>query len=141
MVSKTEQYLMNIANRMGNGSVSVGFAEGRGYADGTSLAQVAFQNEFGAPSKGQPARPFFRRMVAKEAPGWAPQIGRLAAEGRSGANILRVMGEDIRGGIMDSINNFTDPPLSPETIARKGFSKPLIDSHYMVDNVTYTVDD
>lgn len=132
---------MDIANRMGNGSVSVGFGEGRGYEDGTSLAQVAYENEFGVPSKGQPPRPFFRRMIAKESPGWAPQIGRLAAAGDSGDTILRKMGEGIRGGIMESINTLTEPGLSETTIALKGSSKPLIDSHYMVDNVTYTVED
>ncbi len=117
MVSKTEEYLMNLANRMGNGSVSVGFMEGAEYPDGTSVAQVAFWNEYGHggnfPSK---PRPFFRNMIAKEAPLWEGKMGRLAAEGRSGANILGVMGEDIKGGLQESINTLTEPALSKTTL-------------------------
>lgn len=141
MTGKTEQYLMNIASRMGNGSVSVGFMEGAEYPNGESVPQVAFQNEFGMPSKGQPARPFFRRMIAVESGGWAGKMGRLAASKRSGHDILAVMGEDVKGGLQESINTLTEPALSPVTIERKGFSKPLIDTGVMLRSVTYEVED
>lgn len=141
MVSKTEEYLMNLANRMGNGSVSIGFMEGADYPDGESVPQVAFQNEFGMPSKGQPPRPFFRRMIAVESGGWAGKMGRLAASKRSGRDILAVMGEDVKGGLQESITTLTEPALSPETVARKGFSKPLIDTGLMLRSVTYEVED
>ena len=141
MVSKTEQYLMNLANRMGTGSVSVGFMEGSEYPDGESVPSVAFQNEFGVPAKGQPARPFFRRMIAAESASWAGKMGRLAASKRSGHDILAIMGEDVKGGLQESINTLTEPALSPVTIERKGFSKPLIDTSIMLKSVTYEVED
>lgn len=141
MVSKTEQYLMNIASRMGNGSVSVGFMEGGEYPDGESVPQVAFQNEFGVPSKGQPPRPFFRRMIATESGSWAGKMGKLASGKRSGRDILAIMGEDVKGGLQESINTLTEPALSPVTIERKGFSKPLIDTGVMLRSITYEVAD
>jgi len=142
MVSKTEQYLNDLAAKMGNGSVSVGFMEGATYPDGESVPMVAFENEFGVPSKGQPPRPFFRRMIAKESSNWAPRIARLSKQtGFNGQRVLGIMGEDIKGGLQESINNFTDPPLSPVTIARKGFSKPLIDTSHMLNSITYEVEE
>ena len=142
MVSRTEQYLMDLAAKMGNGSVSVGFMEGAMYPDGESVPEVAFKNEFGMPSKGQPPRPFFRRMIAKESPNWAPRIARLSQQnGFDGQKVLGIMGEDIKGGLQESINTLTEPALSPVTIARKGFSKPLIDTSHMLNSITYEVEE
>ena len=142
MVTKTEQYLNDLASKMGNGSVSVGFMEGATYPDGESVPEVAFKNEFGVPSKGQPPRPFFRRMIAKESPNWAPRIARLSQQnGFDGQKVLGIMGEDIKGGLQESINTLTEPALSPVTIARKGFSKPLIDTSHMLNSITYEVEE
>jgi hypothetical protein len=84
----------------------------------------------------------FPQMIAKESPNWAPRIARISKQtGFNGQRVLGIMGEDIKGGLQESINNFTDPPLSPVTIARKGFSKPLIDTSHMLNSITYEVEE
>jgi hypothetical protein len=160
-----EARLKEYARNIGNGTVSIGFLSGATYPDGTSVAQVAFWNEFGTkghasktpgPSAeaiaagearepelvgGSPPRPFFRRMVAKESPEWADHLGKaLIATKGDGPKALALMGEEIKGQLMQSINELTEPPLAASTIRRKGFSKPLIDTAHMLNSVAYRVD-
>jgi len=130
--------LEDIARKMGAGAVSVGFMEGATYPDGESVAGVAFQNEFGLQMKNQPPRPFFRRMIAKEAPSWVGKMGKLAkATNYNGEQVLGLMGEDIKGALQQSINDFTTPGLAASTVEAKGFSKPLIDTSHMINSITY----
>ncbi len=130
--------LEEIARKMGGGEVAVGFMEGATYPDGTPVAAVAFWNEYGGP--GRQPRPFFRQMIAKESPTWAAKMGKLAkAMDYDGAKVLALMGEDIKGALQKSINDFQSPPLAPSTIAAKGFAKPLIDTSHMLNSVAYEV--
>lgn len=138
--------LEELAQRMGGGSVSVGFLEGATYPDGTSVPAVAFWNEFGKMVRSQEGdyyqlpRPFFRQMIAKESPSWPRKMAKLAkATGYDGPRVLALMGEDIKGGLQESINSLDSPPLAPSTVAAKGFSKPLIDSSHMINSVDYEV--
>lgn len=135
---KLKQALLRTAKRMGNGEVEVGFMEGATYPDGTPVAAVAFWNEYGAGDT--PARPFFRRMIAKESPGWSLKLGKLMkATDYDGAQSLAIMGEDIQGALRESINNFETPPLAPSTVKAKGFAKPLIDTAHMLNSIEYKV--
>ena len=130
--------LEDIARKMGGGEVAVGFMEGATYPDGTPVAAVAFWNEFGGP--GRPPRPFFRQMIAAESPTWAGKMAKLAkATDYDGDRVLALMGEDIKGALQKSINDFQSPPLAPSTIEAKGFAKPLIDTSHMLNSVTYEV--
>lgn len=127
-----------IAKKMGGGEVSIGFMENATYPDGTPVAAVAFWNEFGTSTA--PARPFFRTMIAKESPQWANTMAKAAkATNYDGPKVLALMGEDIKGALQQSINDFKDPPLSPATVAAKGFAKPLIDTAHMLNSVDYEV--
>ena len=132
--------LKEIVDKMGGGTLKVGFLEGATYPDGTPVASVAFWNEFGTTSSSQgiesgevstverqPPRPFFRTMIAEKSPAWPAQMGQLAkSTGYDGPRVLALMGEQIEGDLKESINNFSDPPLAPSTIKAKGFDKPLI---------------
>lgn len=130
--------LEEIAKRMGGGEVAVGFMEGATYPDGTPVAAVAFWNEFG--KEGQPPRPFFRQMIAAESPGWPKKMAALAkATDYDGDKVLALMGEDVKGALQQSINDFTTPGLAPSTIEEKGFSKPLIDTSHMLNSIAYEV--
>lgn len=138
--------LKAIAKSMGGGSVSVGFMGGATYPDGTPVAAVAFWNEYGKGVKSaegdyfQLPRPFFRNMIAAESPKWAYKMGKLAkATDYDGPRVLGLMGEDIKGALQQSINDFTTPALAPSTVAAKGFAKPLIDTSHMLNSVTYEV--
>jgi len=137
VAEKVEKHLADLANRM-RGEVEIGFLENATYPDGTQVAAVAAANEFG--TSRAPARPFFRRMIAKESPGWGDKVaGLMQATGKDGAKVLALMGEDIEGALKQSINDLTSPPLAASTIKRKGFSKPLIDTSHMVNSTGYRV--
>lgn len=131
--------LEKIALSMGGAhEVRVGFMEAATYPDGTPVAAVAYWNEFGKP--GQPARPFFRTMIAAESPSWSIKLGKLGpATGYDASKMLALMGEDIRGALQQSINTFESPPLSERTVEAKGFAKPLIDTAQMLNSVDYEV--
>lgn len=136
---KLEKKLAEIAARAGAaGTLRVGFLEGAKYPDGTPVPLVAAINEYG--KKGQPPRPYFRNMIAKNGPRWPEQLGKIAvAADYDMALTLERMGQLIAGQLQKSIRDFTDPPLSPVTVARKGFSKPLIDTAHMLNSVAYEV--
>lgn len=140
IAERLRKKLMSIAKDMGEGSVSVGFLEGSTYPDGTPVAAVAFWNEFGT-ERGIPPRPFFRNMISKESPGWPKRIAAVAkATNYDGKKVLGMMGEDIKGALVESIIDLTDPPLSEKTIKRKGFDKPLVDTSHMKNSVDYEVE-
>lgn len=139
---KLMRALADIAANMGGGRVDVGFINNATYPkDGTPVAAVAFWNEFGDPARNRPPRPFFRQMITKESPDWAAKMAKQAKlTNYDGGRVLGLMGTDVQGALMQSIVDFTTPALSPVTVARKGNSKPLIDTKVMLDNVTFNVE-
>lgn len=122
------------------GTLRVGFLEGATYPDGTSVPLVAAIQNFGAPSRGIPPRPFFSNMVAAEAESWGPALGKvLAAADYDVPLSLGRMGEHIRGQLQQSIRDTDSPPLAQSTIDRKGFDKPLVDTGHMLNSTDYEV--
>lgn len=121
-------------------TLNVGFLEGATYPDGTSVPMVAAINEFGAPSRGQPPRPFFRRMIKDKKGQWGKQLGKIiVANGYDAQKSMRLMGEVISGDLRESITNFTTPGIKQSTAQRKGFTKPLVDTGHMLASVDYEV--
>lgn len=142
--SKLEAALAEIVKNLGKGAgtVRVGFLEGATYPDGTPVAMVAAINEFGAPSRGQPPRPFFRRMIAEKSGEWPEAIAKnLAATNYDTKLTLERVGAGIAGQLQESITNLTDPQLAASTIKKKGFDKPLIDTGHMLNSVSYEVEE
>lgn len=124
----------------GISSVSIGFLEGSTYPDGTSVPMVAAINEYGAPSRGQPPRPFFRRLIAAKSKEWAKASGELLVNnGYDVPKTLGMVGEGVKGQLQQSIRDLVSPALAQSTIDRKGFSKPLIDTGHMLNSVDYVV--
>jgi hypothetical protein len=148
---RVAKHLQDLAAKM-SGTLEVGFLEGATYPDGTP---VAFWNEFGTTraaagpqtaegenprAESSPPRPAFRSMIAKESPEWGTKLkGALRATGNDGPKALALMGEDIQGALIQSINDFTSPALAASTIKRKGFDKPLIDKAIMVNSTGFRV--
>jgi hypothetical protein len=121
-------------------TLHVGFFEKSSYPDGKPVALIAAIQEFGAPSRGIPPRPFFRNMVAAKSGEWPAAIaGLLRANGMDAAGALEVAGQRIAGQLQESINQTNSPPLAASTIARKGHSKPLIDSGRLWQSVAHEV--
>lgn len=122
-------------------TLKVGFMENATYPNGTSVPMIAAINEFGAPSRGQPPRPFFRRMISAKKGEWPGALTQLLRASDYDVKLaLEQLGEGIAGQLRASINELVDPPLAPSTIRRKGFDKPLIDTSQMLNSVTSQVD-
>ena len=138
-----ERKLDEMAEKLGEGKVlRVGFLENATYPDGQQVAMVAAANEFGNPANNQPPRPFFRNMIADNKDNWPDDIGRIAqATDFDGEQTLGLMGEHIKGQLQQSIRELMEPPLSPVTIEKKGFDKPLIDTGHMLNSVDYDIRD
>jgi len=135
--------LKQIADRLGSEPVvKVGFAEGSTYPDGTSLPLVAALNEFGAPSRGQPPRPFMRNTVAKHGGDWPKAAAALLkANDYDAHKTLELVGEGIKGQMQTEIQTGSFAPLAPSTIRQKGHTKPLIDTGFMWQHITVEVVD
>ena len=139
--TKLNAELGKILNKLKRASsLDIGFMGGATEADGTSVAMVAAINEYGAPSRGQPPRPFFRGMIARNKGEWGPALGKaMQATGGDAERSLDILGQEVQEELQDSIRELKSPPLAPSTIARKGFAKPLIDTSTMLRSVTHKV--
>lgn len=138
-------------------TLKVGFLEKATYPDGQHVAEVAYYNEYGRtvtvtrehPTKGelggtyyQLPRPFFRNMIAAKAGSWPAAIGaNLSKTNYDVTKTLNLAGEGIKGQLQQSIRDTNSPPLAPATIARKGFSKPLVDTGHMLNSVDFEVNE
>ncbi len=140
---KLQAALDKIARNLKKGGmVKVGFLENATYPTGESVALIAAINEWGAPSRGQPPRPFFRRVIAEKSGEWPKAIeGLLIANDYDARRTLELTGAAIAGQLRQSIVDLVDPPLAPSTIARKGFSKPLIDKSVMINSISFEVEE
>lgn len=140
---KLKAKLQEIASQTGKAkSLKVGFMADADYPDGTKVAMVAAIQNFGAPAAGIPPRPFFSNMVKAKSPKWGESLGNMLERTNfDGEKALNLMGEGIKGQLQRSINETNDPPLSPVTVAKKGFNKPLIETANMIRAATYIVED
>ncbi len=121
-------------------TVRIGFLENARYPDGTPVAMIAAIQEFGAPSRGIPPRPFFRNAIAKYSPEWPAAIaGLLEANNLDAVRTLDQAGAAIAGQIRQSIVDITEPPLAASTIQRKGSSKLLVDTGHLLNSVDHEV--
>ncbi|EBG0219399.1 hypothetical protein CWG78_01840 [Salmonella enterica subsp. enterica serovar Halle] len=127
------------ASSFENLQLKVGFLEGATYPDGTPVPMVAATNEFGNPANNQPPRPFFRNAIANHESEWQEAMANLIENGGDTRDVLSIIGEIIVDDIKGAIRQLDAPPLSPVTIARKGFDKPLIDTSNMLNSVSYEV--
>ena len=146
MSDKVMDFLNSVAKQLESQSLYVGFVDGATYPDGTSVASVAIENEFGVPEKNQPARPFFRNAIALKQSEWSDIMGRGLRSGQSVQNVLEVMGAVIAGDVRDSIISLVDPALADYTIEQRqkrgnDSTKPLEDTKTMLNDVSYEVRD
>jgi hypothetical protein len=127
-----------------NGLVAqVGFPSGINYEDGTGVASVAAIQEFGAPARNIPARPFIRPTVQEKKDTWsniiAKSIPKVVENQMSAFDVLDLVGMAAAADIQTKISSIYSPPLSPITIRRKGSAKPLIDTGLMLASVQNAV--
>lgn len=113
---KLREKLEEIARKATSaGKVRVGFLENATYPDGTSVAQVAFWQNFG--TKKVPPTMFFSNAVKDKGPDWGEALGRaLVASSYDSRKALAMVGEVVAGDIREAIIAVDGPPLSPITL-------------------------
>jgi hypothetical protein len=122
---------------------------------GKYIAEVAAQNEYGAPHKRIPPRPFLAPAIANNKTTWLKIIEQGAKKTLKGeTNILEVfdmLGAKAAGDVGKEISALTSPELSEVTIAIRlsklkkqtrtaGIEKPLIDTGIMLRSITHAIE-
>lgn len=111
-------------------------------AGGETNADIASKHEFGVPGR-IPKRSFIGGWFDENKQDNAVFAKKLARErllGRSNINrSLQLMGARSVGGIQKRMSRGIGPANSPSTIARKGSSKPLIDTGFLRSSIAYRV--
>lgn len=120
-----------------NAFVRVGVLENATYPDGTPVAMVAFWNEYG--TKTSPVRAFFRTTVSDQKKNWVLSVQNLMKMHDDPKKVMGLIGEHMRGQIVQSINTWTDPPNAPYTVRMKGFNKPLVESGQLMRSISFEV--
>lgn len=122
---KLEKALADIASKIAKGgTLRVGFLEDAKYPDGTPVAMVAAIQNFGAPAKGIPPRPFFNKFITDNSDKWGDALGRLLAlHDFDVEKALNLMGMGMVGQLQTAIRDTNAPPLSKVTLLlRERFS-------------------
>ena len=117
--------------------VQVGVLDGSKYPDGTSVASVAFWNEYG--TKKSPPRPFFRQTISQNKSDWVELATKSLRAGYSVEHMLGLVGAQMQTDIQFSIMTWTTPPNSAYTEAMKGFNAPLRNTLLMHDSIKSVV--
>ena len=116
-----------------NASVRVGVLENATYPDGTPVAMVAFWNEYG--TRTSPVRAFFRTTVSEHKKNWVLSVQNLMKMHNDPKQVMGLIGVHMQEQIVQSINTWSDPPNAPYTIAKKGSSKPLIETGVLMGSI------
>lgn len=111
-----------------------------------SLIDIAHVHEFGAPAVNVPERSFIRRSLSPAFGGgaWLPAFtARLAKSVLAGkmdmTTALTILGQRGVAEVRRTITTGAGipPALKPETIKRKGSSRPLVDTGQLINSISY----
>ena len=128
--------------------VQVGVLSGQGgetTEDGITMVELAAIHEFGSPAANIPERSFIRRTFVDRVPN---ELARVIAALTRGVvaeklGVRQAVGQLGAWGAAQVKNTITQsdvpPPLAASTIARKGSSKPLVDTGHLVGAITWKV--
>ena len=113
-----DRALRDLAKKIQNArEVAVGFPEGSTYENGVPLATVAASQNYGAPSKGIPPRPFFSNAITQHRKEWGQVLSvQLRVQGLDARKALEATGIQMAGDIAASLVNTNSPALSPVTL-------------------------
>jgi hypothetical protein fulcA4_02542 len=117
---------------------------GDGSNNGVSVQDYAIFNEYGT-SRGIPPRPFFRLSVGtanaqneiKEY--MKSQVEQIIQGGMTGQQAYENLGTFIVQKIKKTIASGNFAALNPQTVKKKGHSKPLMDTHSLYNSINYEI--
>lgn len=108
-----------------------------------TMAALAVIHEFGAPSAGIPERSFLRSTLAENRAEYVKMAGRLVRGIMLGKfdteKALNMLGARVANDVKAKIKGGIPPENADSTIARKGSSKPLIDTGRLLGSITWSV--
>ena len=112
--------------------------------DGLSNATIAAAHEFGVPGH-IPERSFLRTTLDENKKDATRVLVRELkadiSQGDFSGRAFAIVGEKLSGEVKRKIQSGIEPALDPETVKRKGSSKPLIDTGNLLQSITYEVRD
>ena len=115
----------------------------RDAGEGITNAELGIIHEFGVTGKGIPERSFMRSTLSEESKNLNKLSGIKIAECLRGDisahDAYAVVGDYLQGKIVDKIDSGEFEENNPETIKRKGSSKPLIDEGELRASIKYEV--
>lgn len=135
-----------------NISVKVGVIGGSRTGDDLTNAEIAMVHEYGSPAAGIPERSFLRASIDLNREKYRAYMHRTVGKlldkwvlsRKSGPVDLTLAFE--RLGLMAAADvkrlmrlSGYFVPLKPETMRRKGSSKPLIDTGQLINSITYEI--
>lgn len=111
--------------------------------DGITNAALAAIHEFGAPAAGIPERSFLRSTISRENKKYLKLLqnaGKNALAKVPAKKSLEILGEIVVADVRKTIDRSIGlKPLKAATVARKGSSKPLIDTGQLKGSITAVV--
>lgn len=131
------------AQKLANAQVKIGIqADEKGeYKNGASVIDVAIWNEFG--TKKIPSRPFIRQCFSDNQAAIEKKLRFYALkvlEGEEPKIALSQLGQWYEDKQKACLLNFPWKPNTAATIKAKKSSKPLVNTHQLVDSIRYEVD-
>ena len=124
-------------------SVKVGVQNGDKTEDGKEdLAYIAGTHEFGFDNI--PQRSFIRAGVDNkmgQIKNLSENVSGKIIDGMSVKTGLNLIGLEVTGIIQEYISSGNFTPNSPKTIAKKGSSKPLIDTGHLRQSIRHVLED
>lgn len=108
-----------------------------------TIAQIAAIHEFGAPEANIPERAPIRGMLAEHGKDIRRLIKKVAGACIDGKmnkkQAIGIVCQKMADGLVAKIESNLPPPNEPETVARKGSSKTLIDTGQMKNSVDWEI--
>lgn len=138
---KLKDFINKVAKQKAR--VDVGFFEESTYPDGTHIAEVAIDNEYGIDNI--PPRPFMQPTFDDNKTKWVKIMKNTASTQGKDINlkqILSTVGVVAMTDIKDKINWWSEsgsPRNAQSTIDKKGFDSPLIETGAMRDAIIFKV--
>jgi len=147
-----KKFLGKVKNQ--TGQIDAGFFPESIYDDGTQVAQVAFDMEYGkinfgldAEKYGEiiPARPFMQKTFDENNKKWRQELINIIYAQKENIDVLqalRVVGFVVKRDIQETISWFAregTPRNGPKVIKLKGYDSPLIWTGKMQESVNYVV--
>ena len=126
-------------------SVKVGIQAGETTEDGENdLAYIGGVHEFGSEDGTIPQRSFIRAGVDNkmgQIKNLSENVSGKIIDGMSVKTGLNLIGLEVTGIIQEYISSGNFTPNSPKTIAKKGSSKPLIDTGHLRQSIRHVLED